>query len=172
MILPVLVVSVALYLFFQTNAGGIVTGYDSLYKKYASIYDLDWKMLKAICIIESHEGRAPSVAWGLVNPSDIEKSKSTDGKSWGIMQVTLPTARDYDSSATAEKLNVPEYSMNIAAQHLAYLKRLFSNQIEWIVKSYNQGQGNSLKEKRGEIKGYASGYWLKYMNAYSSIEGI
>ncbi len=161
----------ALIFGFEVKGSHVITGYDYLYKKYASINGLDWKMLKAIASVESNEGKHPSVAYGIFNPSDVENSKSSDGLSWGLMQVTVTTARDYDSRASAEKLNDPEYSVKIASQHLAYLNKLFPNQPEWIVKSYNQGQGNSLKEKRGQIKGYASGYWLKYMNAYSSITG-
>ena len=163
---------VVLLVVLDSQGVNVVTGYDYLYKKHAAINGLDWKMLKAIASVESNEGLHPSVAYGILNPSDIENSKSSDGLSWGLMQVTVTTARDYDLKASAEKLNDPEYSVKLASLHLAYLKKLFPDQVEWIVKSYNQGQGNSLKEKRGDIKGYASGYWLKYMNAYSSIEGI
>lgn len=160
------------------NIGGSMV-YDDLFKKYAKIYGLDWKMLKAIAIIESDQGREASVKRGLENPSDVEGSKSSDGLSWGLMQVTIVTARDYDSTATPQKLNNPEYSIKIASQHLARLKKIFNPSDarfnEWVVKSYNQGQGNTLKEmKSSNSNSYqaAKNYWLKYINAYSSIEGI
>lgn len=157
--------------FVSSKAGDVLTGYDDLYKKYAGLYNLDWKMLKAISIIESNEGRAPSVAYGILNPSDVENSKSSDGLSWGLMQLTLTTARDYDRNVTVAGLNDPDYSIVLACKHLAFLKKLFSEN-EWVIKSYNQGQGNSLKEKQGLISGYADSYYKKYLNAYNSISGI
>lgn len=142
--------------------------YDDLFKKYGSRYGIDWKLLKAIAIIESSLGEHPTVKRGLADPNDIEGSKSTDGKSWGLMQVTLPTARDYDQSATAVKLNNPDYSVDIAARHVRFLMGLFDkkspNFLEYVIKSYNQGQGNT---KQG--KTFADPYWAKYQRAYGSI---
>jgi soluble lytic murein transglycosylase-like protein len=149
--------------------------YDDLFKKYASRYGLDWKMLKAIAIIESRLGDERSVKNGISNPKDIENSKSYDGLSWGLMQVTISTASDYDPSVTAEKLNNPEYSVKIASQYLADLKKLFSQYdrvSEYMVKSYNQGQGNTLKEIAMKGGHFADAYFLKYLNAYSNLEGI
>lgn len=146
--------------------------FDSLFIKYGKMYNIVPKELKAIATIESSLGRAKSVDRGLKVPSDIEGSKSSDGLSWGLMQVTLTTARDYDSQATPELLNNPDYSVKIASQHLSKLHGLFdrtdARYQEWVIKSYNQGQGNTLREKRGLV-GYANGYWLKYLNAYTSL---
>ena len=75
------------------------TEYDSLFKKYGAEYNIDWRWLKAICLNESNLGKAKSVMIGLENPRDIENSKSSDGKSWGLMQVTVPTAKDSVVSA-------------------------------------------------------------------------
>lgn len=154
-----------LLIILSQNAGGALnTNFDDLFKNMATKYGLDWKMLKAIAIIESSLGAHPSVKIGLENPSNVEGSKSSDGKSWGLMQVTIPTARDYDKLVTPEKLNIPYYSVEIASKHLAMLKKLFNGDVQKIVKSYNQGQGNTLAGKT-----YADGYWTKYLNAYRSI---
>lgn len=168
MIFPI-AIAFFLLIVLQSSESETMTqnNFDDLFKKYAAKYGLDWKMLKAIAIIESSLGRASSVAYGLKNPSDTEKSKSTDGLSWGLMQVTLTTARDYDSNATAQRLNNPEYSVDLASRHLKMLINLFkndANQIEKVVKSYNQGQGATMKNKP-----YADGYWIKYQNAYKTI---
>jgi len=151
--------------------------YDDLFKKYASKYGLDWQILKAIAVVESSLGQAPSVLRGLANANDVDGSKSTDGKSWGLMQVTLTTAKDYDSFATPQKLNNPDYSVDLAAQHLKMLEGLFDKSDpryrEWVIKSYNQGQGNTLKEKQGKIPtGYANDYWKKYLAAYKKVVGF
>ena len=97
------------------------TRFDALFKKYGKLYMVDWQMLKAIAMNESSLGSVKSVAHGIMYPSDIEASKSQDGKSWGLMQVTLTTARDLDPTASAEKLNTPEYSIKLAAQYLGTL---------------------------------------------------
>ena len=146
-------------------------GLDAIFKKYAAQYGLDWLMLKSICANESSLGTHPSVVIGLNYPYDIEASKSSDGKSWGIMQVTIPTAQDFDISATPMKLNDPEYSVKIAAQFIAWLsiryKTTDPRRNEWIVKSYNQGVGNTAKEISGQISGYAGEYWSRYQRNYT-----
>ena len=143
--------------------------FDDLFKKYGAIYGVDWKLLKRISWIESNIGLNSRVAKGLVNPKDIEGSKSYDGLSWGLMQVTVTTAKDYDKNASAEKLNNPAYSIEIGAKHLKMLKQLFSSERD-VVMSYNQGQGNQKKfiaaEKSGTLKenqySQARSYWAKY----------
>lgn len=146
------------------------TNYDELFKKYAAKYGLDWKLLKRISWIESRIGEDKRVKAGIRNPADIESSKSRDGKSWGLMQTTIPTARDYDPTATAQKLNNPEFSISMGAAHINFLvKKYFKNERD-IVMAYNQGQGNQLKfislEKIGTLKPTefpaAREYWEHY----------
>lgn len=147
--------------------------FDSLFKEYGSIWGVDWKMLKAICLNESDLGREKTTKRGLEMPSDIEGSKSYDGLSWGIMQVTLRTARDLDPTATEQKLNNAEYSINLAARYLSILKKMFNAAdprfTEWVVKSYNQGPGNTRKEIAGTVKGYAQEYWERYKRNYQRV---
>lgn len=162
-------------LYMQKPSGEkIAVDFDALFKKYAAQFGVDWLVLKAICMNESSLGTHPSVVEGMRNPSNIQGSKSLDGKSWGIMQLTLPTARDFDKSATEEKLNNPEYSVRLAAQFVAWLSLRFSatdpRRTEWIVKSYNQGIGNTGKEMRGEVKGYAQEYFDRFVRNYNKAK--
>lgn len=170
-------IAIAGILFFtsEISVTSMNPNYDDLFKKYANRFGLDWQILKSIAVIESNLGLAASVQRGLASPNDVEASKSTDGKSWGLMQVTLPTARDFDPQATAVKLNNPDYSVEIASRYLKYLEGLFDKSDpryrEWVIKSYNQGQGNTYKEKAGGT-GYANGYWQKYLTAYKKVIGF
>lgn len=143
--------------------------YDPLFRAAGARHGVPWWRLKAICMVESDLGDAPSVARGLTSPKDVEGSKSTDGKSWGLMQVTIPTARDFDVLATPERLNEPTYSIDLAARFLATLQRQFAEE-EFVVKAYNQGAGNTRKELAGKISGYANGYWEKYTRRKRIIE--
>lgn len=149
--------------------------FDPLFRDAGKRYGVDPKWLKAICMNESSLGAAKSVALGLREPGNIEGSKSTDGKSWGIMQVTLTTARGMDPAATEKKLNDPAYSVDLAARYVADLKRRFATSdpryLEWVIKSYNQGPGNTAKEKNQQIvKGYADEYWERFQRNLKKIE--
>ena len=159
--------------FVNDKLNGYPIVYDSLFQKYGAKHSVDWKILKRIAVIESNLGRAKSVAHGLKNPNDVEASKSSDGKSWGIMQVTLKTAQWLDPQATVAKLNNPEYSIDLAAKYLKFLFDFFpqvdSRRIEWVVKSYNQGQGNSANERAGKSQGFAHAYWEKYLKLTSEV---
>lgn len=133
-----------------------------------------WMILKAIALNESSLGADKSVARGIASPLDVEGSKSQDGKSWGLMQFTLPTARDLDPSATEVKLNNPRYSINLGARYVAWLSKQFNplevQYIEWVIKSYNQGVGNSRKERTGAIAGYADEYWARFQRNLAKVE--
>ena len=152
------------------------TEYDSLFKKYGAEYNIDWRWLKAICLNESNLGKAKSVMIGLENPRDIENSKSSDGKSWGLMQVTVPTAKDFDLAANSEKLNNPDYSVKIASKYLAWVKKQFSayvnnpNYLEYVIKSYNQGVTNTKKEIAKTSSGFAQGYWDKFQKNLERVK--
>lgn len=148
---------------------------DFLFETYGMMYQVNPKVLKAICMIESNLGRAKSVAEGMRNPSNVEGSKSSDGKSWGVMQITIPTARDFDQYATPELLNNPEYSVRLAARYMQWVQKQFpifeTRYLEWCVKSYNQGVGNTSNERAGKSQGFAHDYWTKFQKAYSQIGG-
>lgn len=134
------------------------TLWDPLFQKYCPTL---FKLSKTICMIESSLGRDPRVALGISCPKDILGSASQDGKSWGLMQMRLETAQDYDSKASAELLNNPEYAVRIAGNHLLRLSTRLGEP-EWVVKAWNQGASATLQEKNGIIPGNASSYWLKY----------
>lgn len=150
-----------------------IPAWDHLFKKEAAKFGFDWKILKAICMKESSLGRHPTVVRGLANPNDIQGSKSTDGLSWGLMQVRITTARDFDPSATEAKLNNPEYSVKISAQYLGWVFTQFKDLpvLEYIIKAYNQGVRGTKEEIAGIRKGGAGPYWTAFQENYNYIKG-
>lgn len=141
--------------------------YDDLFKESGITYDVQWTWLKAISLNESNLGVNVSVAAGLTNPQDLKKSVSSDGLSYGLMQLTLSTAKSLDMLSSAEKLNDPAYSIDLGAHYIQLLKKMFDPTelkfMEWVVKSYNQGPGNTKKERAGKIfPGYSDKYWAKF----------
>jgi soluble lytic murein transglycosylase-like protein len=130
--------------------------YDGLFRAAAANYGVPFNWLKGIAIIESSLGTDPRVLAGGV---------SGDGLSWGLMQFTLPTARDYDPSTTPAKLNEAAFSIDLAGQFLADLKKQFAGDERKIIMSYNQGAGNTRAGKQ-----YAAGYFTKFVQAVTLVE--
>lgn len=152
--------------------------FDPIFKKYANIYGIPWQWLAAIAENESSTARAPSVKRGLASPNDIENSKSSDGKSWGLMQVTIKTAKALDPAATEAKLNDPDYSVKLAAmlikQDSAQFSKLDVRYMEWVIKSYNQGAPNTKKEMsgwRGPWTDHVQQYWERFQRNLSKVQG-
>jgi len=142
--------------------------WDKLIRKNSAIYGIPWRWMKAIMIIESDLGRAPSVARGLMYPTDIQGSKSSDGKSWGLMQLTLPTARQFEPSVTEESLNDPNVSVRIAGKYMAWVRDRYwplSNR-EAFIRSYNGGPGFN-KTVSGQRDTPA--YYAKFLKALSTV---
>ena len=160
-----LLVPLAFLIFYSTEKGTNIVGeatkeisffkYDKLFKNAGAKYGLPWKWLKAIAMNESSLGTNPRVLAGLV---------SSDGKSWGLMQLTLPTARDYMPSASIEDLKNDAVSIDLAAQFLDHLYDRFGGDMRKVVMSYNQGEGNTSKGKE-----YAAEYFERFSKHLQQI---
>lgn len=149
------------------------TQFDALFQKYGTSYGVSWRVLKAIAMNESSLGQNERVALGIREPANIEGSKSEDGKSWGLMQLTVPTASDFVPDTTPVELNDPDFSIRVAAQFIAWIQKQFPlvdpRWQEWVIKSYNQGVGNTNKERAGRIDGYAGEYWSRFQRNLNRI---
>jgi hypothetical protein len=126
-----------------------------------------WWLMKAICWQESNLGRAKSVAAGLADPGDVDGSVSSDGLSWGLWQVTEATAGDFRAGTTAEELNNPDLSAELAARILARNAQHFPGNLEYIVRSYNGGLG-FLHTRRGLED--TPIYWQSVLKKLQKIE--
>lgn len=112
--------------------------YDATFKYFANIYKIDWKWLKAIALNESSLGTNSLVARGAV---------STDGKSYGLMQLTFPTAKDMNQgkAVTPDDLNDPEKSINWGAKYISWLYDYCDEELDLAIQAYNCGPGNIKK---------------------------
>jgi len=153
---------IAIHFFGEATIQGVqaVTGdsafdkWNPLFQRFGSQYGVPWRWLKAICLVESSNGQNSRVARGLTDPSDVDGSKSTDGLSWGLMQVTLATAKGLTGRVvTAEELNNPDTSVQLAAQLLRQLIDRFGiDDPESVFRAYNGGPNFGVAT-------YA--YWVK-----------
>lgn len=132
------------------------TRYDAIFKRYASQYGVSWLWLKAFSLNESVLGTDPLTSRGAV---------SSDGKSWGIMQVTLATAIDLGAGPIeGPALNDPDLSVRLAAKLVRNLKAEFGSDTRAIVMSYNEGPGNF---KKGRV---VEEYWARWQRNLALAE--
>lgn len=142
--------------------------YDEYFKKFGRLYKVPWRLAKAIALNESDLGRAASVALGIREPGNIEGSKSSDGKSWGIMQTTLETARMMEGMIVNEKyLNDPENSIRIGVKYLKWLMDRNNRDEEKTVRGYNGGPGY-MKTRLGPSMTLV--YWTRYLKNKALIQ--
>ena len=148
------------------------TRFDESFKRIGAQYGVDWTWLKAFALNESDLGRNSLVASG---------ATSSDGLSWGLMQVTLKTGQSYDPDITIEKLanlSPADYSIDLSAHLIADNKNQFDSSdpafIEKVVKSYNQGPYNTKQEFNGiQTKYYdaVQAYWARWQRNLVVVQG-
>ena len=85
-----------------------IFAYDAIIKELAQTYSIDYYLMLAL-------GQAESSG----NPNAVSSANCR-----GLTQLSLPTARDYDSSLEYNDLHNPQTNLKIAAQHMRTLRRL------------------------------------------------
>lgn len=150
-----------------TSRSGDFFKYDAEFKAAAARYGIpNWFYLKAIAWNESNVGMHPRVRAGLANPFDIEGSKSSDGKSWGIMQVTLTTANDMRPGTSVADLNNPLISIDLGAKYYGKMYQRYKDPVR-AARAYNQGPGNEDKNRP-----YADEYGTRFSDHLEKIQKI
>ncbi len=142
------------------------TRWDSLIKLSSRRYGVPWRWTKAVMMNESSLGTAASVRRGLASPTDVTGSASSDGKSWGLMQVTLSTAREMRPITTVADLNTPAISIDLGAQYLGKMKNIWGLNAEKVVRSYNGGPGWSKSTAGTKL---TLEYWNRFQRNLAEI---
>jgi hypothetical protein len=136
--------------------------FDSSIQRAASQNDLDANLLRAIAWAESRG-----------DPQAVSQDQAL-----GLFQIRLPTARDYRPSMRRSELLDPTANAEVAARHLARLKRRVRRQFPEARKSrrqlvrllaacYNAGEGRVIREYGGvppfrETRAYVKRVWSTY----------
>ncbi len=116
--------------------------YEPLLDQAASEFDLEPALLKAITAAESG-----------FNPSAVSPKGAV-----GLMQIMPATAERYglqtDRKKTVEqKLTEPKINIRLGARYLRDLHKLFPNQPELVIASYNAGEG-AVQKYQNQIPPY------------------
>jgi len=119
---------------YYSKAGGQLSEYDPMIKKYANRIDWDWRLLASLMYQESR-----------FNP---------DAESWagakGLMQVMPVTGNLYGIT----NLYHPESNMRAGIAYLSYLKKYWKvipdsiQRVKFILASYNAGHGHVADARR------------------------
>ncbi len=105
-------------------------GFDYLYKKWANILGIDWKIIKSISLVESSE-----------NPAAI----GDGGRSFGLMQVQNVIGRYYADSEN-EGLLDPEKNIEAGSKFLAEM--ILKYGIDGGIQAYNLGETKYIEGKK------------------------
>ncbi|HEX6159796.1 MAG TPA: lytic transglycosylase domain-containing protein [Thermoanaerobaculia bacterium] len=113
------------------------TQYGDAIEKYAKKQNLDPNLVRGLILQESY-----------YNP----KAKSRVGAT-GLMQLMPATANDHGKKlrifSASSRLENPDINVQLGTYHLRMLLNMFQNNQYLAVASYNAGQGNVLKWRRG-----------------------
>lgn len=124
----------------QVDLLGDPGSFDGLYQQYGDQYGVPFTWMKAFALVESSDGQASSVQTGLADPNDVEGSKSSDGESWGLFQLTIPTASSLAGrTVTPQELNDPAFSTKLGAMLLSQLISRYGMNLEEVARDYNGG---------------------------------
>ncbi len=111
----------------KNRAKGVISNYDHLFRRYASVARWDWRLIAAQCYQEStFDARAHSWAGAC-----------------GLMQI-MPSTADHLKLARADIYD-PEKNVEAAVKYIAELSRLFSDidnpneRIKFVLAAYNGG---------------------------------
>lgn len=134
--------------------------YDALFMQHGERAGVDWRLLKAVALVESH-----------LNP----RAENPDGLSAGIMQIHCSPARGatcrnrFDLAAwppaTREQLYEPDYNIGLGADILAWNLRRYG--LARGIAAYNQW--SARKTPRGEP--FPNQYYVdKVLNTYRVLQ--
>ncbi len=136
--------------FYRKPIGELIMGlYDDLYKKWAELRGLDWKLLRAVAQTESTE-----------NPNAI----GDDGRSLGLMQVQLLIGKAYAGIIDISELFDPDKNIEAGS---GYLKEMIDKYgLEGGIEAYNLGETKYRKGLRSPT------YRIKVLANYEKLGGV
>lgn len=121
--------------------------YDEIYKKWADLRSMDWKLLKAIAQTESSE-----------NPNAL----GDDGRSFGLMQISALVGQSYGMNQ--DDLYNPDLNIQVGS---GFLKEMIDKYgLQGGIQAYNLGE---TKYKKGFT---SPTYLAKVLQNYENLGGI
>jgi soluble lytic murein transglycosylase len=111
--------------------------YRDIVEKYSSIY-----------------GVSPALAYSVMRQESLfNKDVVSSASAYGLMQIILPTAKQFNPEITVEELLTPEKNIEIGIKYLSELVNIFDGKVDLVAAAYNGGPSNVKKWKK-DIKGH------------------
>lgn len=125
--------------------------YDDIFKKWASMRGLDWKLLRAFATVES----------------DLKETAVGDGgASIGLMQVQLIIGKAYAGVQNLSELYDPDKNVEAGSGFIADLMSKYGGHLDSVVQAYNLGETKFNK-------GYLSlEYLAKVKKEYETLKAV
>ena len=114
---------------------------ESFYNKAAISNGVDYRVLKAICEVETNHN------------TKLKKIWDGGSYSYGICQVKLGTARAMGFKGSDKELSNPEINIEFAARYLAYQLKRYKGNYKKAIVSYNRGSytNEETKSYQGKV---------------------
>jgi soluble lytic murein transglycosylase-like protein len=136
----------SVYQSIETGVSWMMGLYDEIYQKWAAMRGIDWKLLKAVSIVESSE-----------NPNAV----GDEGRSIGLMQISLIVGGSYGMNN--EDLLNPDLNVQVGS---GFLKEMIDKYgLEGGIQAYNLGETKFRKGLTSPV------YLDKVMNEFLSLQG-
>jgi soluble lytic murein transglycosylase-like protein len=125
--------------------------YDDIFKKWASLRGLDWKLLRAFATVESNLK---------------ETAIGDNGRSIGLMQVQLIIGQAYAGVSDLTELYDPDKNVEAGSGYIADLMSKYGDDLDSVIQAYNLGETKFNK-------GYLSlDYLAKVKTEYETLKGV
>lgn len=125
--------------------------YDDLFKKWASMRGLDWKLLRAFATVESNLK---------------ESATGDDGRSIGLMQVQLIIGKAYAGVNDLSELYDPDKNIEAGSGYIADLTGKYDGDLDAVIQAYNLGE---TKFNKGLT---SPAYLAKVLKEYETLKGV
>jgi soluble lytic murein transglycosylase len=129
--------------------------YKDIVKKYSKKYDVEEPLIYGIIRKSS-----------TFNPNLI-----SDSTYFGLMQITLKTAKLYYPNITVEKLLDPEVNIDIGVQHLESLSSKFDSNISLTIAGFHAGE-NTITNWKLDKNGDIDVEQIPYLESQDFIKGV
>jgi soluble lytic murein transglycosylase-like protein len=125
--------------------------YDDIFKKWASLRGLDWKLLRAFATVESNLK---------------ETAIGDNGRSIGLMQVQLLIGQAYAGVSDLTELYDPDKNVEAGSGYIADLMSKYGDDLDSVIQAYNLGE---TKFKKGYL---SLDYLAKVKREYETLKGV
>lgn len=127
--------------YYGTALFTAIQNYQEFYK-YENLFQLLYPRyyLDSVSQAATNTGLSPALIFAIIRQeSGFNSGAISAASAYGLMQMTVPTSKEYDSNASIQKLLDPDYNVNLGSQELAYLMKLYNGNILKVAAAYNAG---------------------------------